>query len=251
MPVASLDSGQYSRKEIEKYEAIYGRNFVSPGGLATTQEFCAMLDLQAGVRVLDVGCGLGGAAFYMAEHFAAQVDGLDLSLNMLAFAQERSASLGLSERVHLIHGDILQFQPAEPYERIYSRDVFLHIHDKTHLFATLYRCLQSGGKLLFTDYCCGEGEKSEEFADYIQQRQYALCSVAEYGSLLQQAGFINVKAEDRTAQFIDILQQEAARLPDSSLDSASKDALQQSWQSKIARAQLGEQRWGLFQAQSY
>ncbi|MFN8443543.1 MAG: methyltransferase domain-containing protein [Caldilineaceae bacterium] len=247
--MASLDSGQYSRKEIEKYEAIYGHNFVSPGGLATTQEFCAMLDLHDGMGVLDVGCGLGGAAFYMAEHFAAQVDGLDLSSNMLAFAHERCASLGLSDRVHLIHGDILEFQPAAPYARIYSRDVFLHIQDKARLFTTLYRCLQPGGKLLFTDYCCGEEEKSEEFADYIQQRQYALCTVAEYGGLLQQAGFVNVQAADRTAQFIEILYEEAARLPQTSLDPASKAALQESWQSKIARSQRGEQRWGLFQAQ--
>lgn len=247
--MASLDSGQYSRKEIEKYEAIYGHNFVSPGGLETTQEFCAMLDLQADLRVLDVGCGLGGAAFYMAQHFAARVDGLDLSNNMLAFAAERCALLGLSESVHLIHGDILQFQPAAPYARIYSRDVFLHIHDKARLFATLYRCLQPGGKLLFTDYCCGAGEKSDEFADYIQQRQYALCTVAEYASLLQQAGFVSVLAEDRTVQFIKILYEEAARLPDTSLDPASKVALQESWQSKIARAQRGEQCWGLFQAQ--
>lgn len=208
-----------------------------------------MLDLQAGVRVLDVGCGLGGAAFYMAEYFAAQVDGLDLSSNMLAFAEERCALLGLSERVHLIHGDILQFQTTEQYACIYSRDVFLHIHDKERLFATLYRCLQPGGKLLFTDYCCGDGDKSDEFADYIQQRQYALCTVAEYSALLQQAGFVNVQAEDRTAQFIEILQQEAARLSHASLDAANIVALQESWQSKIVRAQRGEQRWGLFQAQ--
>lgn len=243
-----LDAGQYTHKEIEKYEAVYGRNFVSPGGLQGAQEFCALLDLQPGMRVLDVGCGIGGGAFHMAQQYGVSVDGIDLSTNMLALARARCAELGLNAAVNFIHGDILEFQPSHPYDRIYSRDVFLHIHDKANLFARLKASLRPGGKLLFTDYCCGEGEKSAEFASYIQQRNYALCSVAEYGALLTAAGFVNVLAEDRTAHFIEILQREAANLQLTVLDAATQAELYQSWQSKIKRAQRGEQRWGLFWA---
>ena len=45
-----LDAGQYTKSEIKKYEAVYGHNFISPGGLATAQEFTALLALQAGAE---------------------------------------------------------------------------------------------------------------------------------------------------------------------------------------------------------
>ncbi len=40
-----LDATQYEQREIRKYEAIYGRNFVSPGGRATAMECIAMMRL--------------------------------------------------------------------------------------------------------------------------------------------------------------------------------------------------------------
>jgi phosphoethanolamine N-methyltransferase len=55
---------------------------VSTGGAATTEEFTRMLELQPGQYVLDVGCGLGGSAFFMVEKFGVKVLGIDLSKNM-------------------------------------------------------------------------------------------------------------------------------------------------------------------------
>lgn len=244
----TLDTGQYSRKEIAKYEAVYGRNFISPGGLATAQAFTALLDLQPGMRVLDVGCGIGGGAFYMAQQYGVQVHGIDLSTNMLALARERCHEMGLGSQVTLTHSDILTFTPSTLFDCIYSRDVFLHIHDKVRLFQVLKGCLAPGGQLLFTDYCCGAGEKSPAFADYIHQRQYDLRTVAEYQQLLAQAGFTALRAEDRTDHFIQILQTEVDSLPSERFDPLTLADLRRSWQDKITRAQQGEQRWGLFLA---
>jgi phosphoethanolamine N-methyltransferase len=243
-----LDTGQYSRKEIEKYEAVYGHNFISPGGIAAAQEFTALLDLRPGQRVLDVGCGIGGSAFYMAQTYGVQVDGLDLSHNMLTIARERCQALGLTEQVQFIHGNILEFTTPTPYDCVYSRDAFLHIHDKTGLFAVIKEVLKPGGRLLFTDYCCDESEKSLEFAAYIHDRHYALCTVAEYGQILAQAGLTDIHAEDCVAQFIAILEKEAANLATTPLAVETIAELHRSWQNKITRAQRGEQRWGLFQA---
>lgn len=62
-----LDGQQYSKKGILKYEQIFGDRYVSTGGERTTSDFCALIHLQKGQRVLDVGCGIGGSAFYMAK----------------------------------------------------------------------------------------------------------------------------------------------------------------------------------------
>ena len=144
------------------------------------------------------------------------------------------------------HGDILEFSGPANYDRIYSRDVFLHIHDKVRLLQQLKACLKPGGILLFTDYCCGAGEKSPEFTAYIRQRNYALCTVAEYRHLLAEAGFDVTTAEDRTPHFIRILEQEVTNLPTDQFSPQTLAAIKQAWQDKTVRAQRGEQCWGLF-----
>jgi phosphoethanolamine N-methyltransferase len=248
-PITALDESQYTEYEIAKYEAVYGRNFVSPGGLATAQEFTALLGLAPGMRVLDVGCGLGGSAFYMAERYGVEVFGIDLSTNMVRMAQVRGQAAGLDQQVRFAQGDILDFTTDAPFDRIYSRDVFLHIHDKVRLLRVIWQLLAPGGRLLFTDYCCGEGAKSPGFAAYIRQRAYDLRTVAAYHDLLVQAGFDEITAQDRSAQFLQLLEQELANLPVERFTPHTLAEIRQSWQDKIMRAQAGEQRWGLFIAQ--
>merc|ERR1712218_646451 len=85
---AWLDQNQYTRKGILRYEAIFGRTWVSVGGEATTRQFVAHLDLKPGMKVLDIGCGIGGSAFYMARNYMVDVNGIDLSSNMISIAED-------------------------------------------------------------------------------------------------------------------------------------------------------------------
>ncbi|WZZ68936.1 hypothetical protein YC2023_080306 [Brassica napus] len=55
-----------------------------------------MLDLKPGQKVLDVGYGIGGGDFYMAENFDVEVVGIDLSVNIISFALEHSIGLKCS-----------------------------------------------------------------------------------------------------------------------------------------------------------
>merc|ERR1719211_915636 len=62
-----LDAGQYQKNGILRYERIFGETFVSTGGEKTTKNFVSKIRLSPGMRVLDIGCGTGGSAFYMAK----------------------------------------------------------------------------------------------------------------------------------------------------------------------------------------
>jgi phosphoethanolamine N-methyltransferase len=243
-----LDAGQYTPDEIRKYEAIYGRNFISPGGEATTRELLGLVALGPGLRVLDVGCGLGGAAFLMAQTFGARVHGIDLSRNMLQIARTRCQEAQLTDAVTFEHADILRYDRPDAYDLAHSRDVFLHIHDKAGLLANIKRCLRPGGQLLFSDYLCRAGAISGAFEAYIRSRGYDLRSLDQYRLLLEQAGFEVLLALDRTADFIAILERELEQLRASELDAHEQAALAQSWRDKIGRARAGEQRWGVFVA---
>jgi phosphoethanolamine N-methyltransferase len=245
----ALDAGQYTLEEIRKYEAIYGRNFISPGGEATTREILGLVAFRPGMDVLDVGCGLGGAAFVIAQTFDARVHGIDLSRNMLHIAEARCQQAGLTHAVSFEHADVLQYDRPSTYDLVHSRDVFLHIYDKVGLLVALKRCLRPGGLLLFSDYLCRAGAPSREFESYISSRRYDLRSLEAYRTLLEQAGFDVLLAHDRTAEFIRILEHELAQLGNTELGSKERTALTDSWLAKIKRARDGEQRWGVFVAQ--
>ncbi len=241
-------SDQYAPAQIRKYEAIYGRHFVSPGGEACARECVTRLNLAPGDRVLDVGSGLGGSAFLMATDYGARVHGIDLSADMVALAKQKCREQGLQDLVSFEQADCLDLTVSQAYEAIYSRDVILHIEDKARLFQVLRTALVPGGRLLFTDYCRGEGESSAAFDDYVAQRGYTLYTVAEYTECLRRAGLDAVLGEDWTARFIDIHRRELRRLPSAGLTVDEEFTMRQHWQEKIARAERGEQCRGLVTA---
>lgn len=245
---SALDVGQYTDSSIRKYEAIYGRDFISPGGRATARAILALAGLAPGARALDAGCGIGGAAFLMASELGALVHGVDVSRNMIELARARCAAAGLDHAVTFERADLLRYEPADVYDLVHSRDAFLHIGDKPRLIAVLWRCLRPGGQLLFSDYLAAEGPRSAEFAAYIQSRGYQLCTLDQYRAHLERAGFRVLRAEDRTAEFAAILKRELDQLAESELPAHERDELAESWAAKLRRAQAGEQRWGVLHA---
>ena len=243
-----LDTAQYLTASILQYEAVYGEDFVSPGGYQIATELIRQLDLTADSRVLDVGCGLGGSAFVMAREFDLIVDGIDLSKNMLAIANDKLLAYGLSDRINFEWGDCLELNRAGYYDAVYSRDVFLHIENKAQLFSVLKASLRTGGQLLFTDYCCGQKPWSEAFSAYVEDRGYCLHTLPEYAELISKAGFKQVKYQDLTDRFINILQSDLKKIAGLAVSESDRNLLEQSWCQKLARSKAGNQRWGLLTA---
>jgi len=250
-----LDNKQYSRNGILRYARVFGKDFVSTGGLQTTEEFVQLLNLKSGEKVLDVGCGIGGGAFYMAKMYDAHVTGIDLSSNMISIAFDKAAKIN-DTRVQFEVCDATKrhYAPGS-FDVVYSRDTILHIADKRQLFTSFLTWLKPGGRLLISDYSCRSGDWSSEFTEYVKQRGYILLSVPDYGKLLKDIGFVNVRAEDRTEQFVSVLNTELERMKTIKegfiQEFSEKDYtdLVTGWQDKIRRCGNGDQKWGLFYAE--
>ncbi|KAE8681199.1 Phosphoethanolamine N-methyltransferase [Hibiscus syriacus] len=158
-----LDTVQYKSSRILRYERTFGPGFVSTGGIDTTKEFVAMLDLKPGQKVLDVGCGIGGGDSYMAQEFGVHVVGIDLSINMVAIALERANGLNCVVEFEVADCTIITY-PENTFDVIYIRDTIMHIQDKPTLFRSFFKWLKPGGKVLISDYCKSAGASSPEFA---------------------------------------------------------------------------------------
>jgi phosphoethanolamine N-methyltransferase len=250
------NNGQYSRTGILRYEKIFGEHYISTGGHATTEDLCARLGsaLRPAVRVLDVGSGIGGAAFHLARAYGAKVTGIDLAEEMDAIARERVVQLGLTDSVDFILADVLKTDFPQPFDIIWSRDAFMHIPDKARLFSRLYSLMAPGGRLVITDYARGKTPGSPEFERYIENTGYSVIEPEKYGEVLRGAGFVNVVVDDSTAKFIEILRAEESRLVSeradflASFSASDLDYLVDRWNMMIGFCKAGDMKWGIYVA---
>jgi phosphoethanolamine N-methyltransferase len=250
------NNGQYTRTGILRYEKIFGSGYISTGGPETTEYLVRKLGpaLKPGVKVLDVGSGIGGAALALAERFGARVTGIDLAPEMVAISLERAREAKAPEGVSFLIGDVLTAEFPEPFDVVWSRDALMHIHDKPRLFKRLLSLLAPGGSLVVTDYARGTGEGSPEFQAYVRSTGYHLVAPASYGKLLADAGFAEVEVEDATDKFIDIMKREADRLAANregfvgAFSEADLKYLIDRWQMKDGFCRAGDMKWGIYKA---
>ena len=95
---------------------------------AKLAHIAAKLALSGGQNVLDIGCGWGGMAIYLARHFDVRVLGITLSEEQLALARDRAQAAGVADRVtfELIDYRDLR-QRGDRFDRIVSVGMFEHV----------------------------------------------------------------------------------------------------------------------------
>ena len=248
------EDNRYSRRSILRSEKMYGEGFQSPGGLDAVRGFCGRLRMRQGMKILEVGSGLGGSVFYLAETHGADVLGLDVSAEMVALSTERKEEKGLSN-VSFRQGDIRTSDlETGTFDLVWTRDCVLHAPEKDLVWRNVYAALKPGGQLFVTDFCRGIGPVSDEFGTYVEECQYHLLNLDEYVQTLEAAGFKQVRMEDITTAFVDSLRQEQERLVDDraaflrEFDENDYDYLINRWDKKIRFCERDDLKWGLFVA---
>jgi SAM-dependent methyltransferase len=76
-------------------------------GLPATIDLADSLSIAAGQRILDIGCGLGGPARYIARRFQCAVSGIDITASFVDTANKLTALLHMDNEVDIRRGDAL------------------------------------------------------------------------------------------------------------------------------------------------
>ena len=110
-------------------------------GILATGELAAAAGLDPSSRVLDLGCGIGGPARYLAANFGCKVTGVDLSPGFIDAATYLTARCGLSDRVMFQVGDALNlpFEDAG-FDAVFLQHVAMNVADRNDLYE---RCVGS------------------------------------------------------------------------------------------------------------
>lgn len=95
---------------------------------AKLAHIAAKLALRSGDTVLDIGCGWGGMAIYLARHYDVHVVGITLSEEQLELARQRVIEAGVADRVSIELVDYRDFAAAgRKFNRIVSVGMFEHV----------------------------------------------------------------------------------------------------------------------------
>jgi len=194
------------------------------GGLEATQELAKQMELRAGMRLLDVGSGIGGPARYFAGEHGCRVTGIDLTNDFVRAAESLTGRTKLDGLAKFQQGSAL----AMPFERdtfdgAYMIHVGMNIADKAGIFREVRRVVKAGG--LFTifdimstgDRRAGDGRALEAAIRYpvpwaLSGETSFVGTREEYREPLQKAGFEIVQERGRAAFGIEFTERVMARM---------------------------------------
>lgn len=138
-----------------------GIRLLTLGRIAAIKREIAERYVNAGVRVLEIGCGTGTLAVMLAER-GAEVVGIDVSPAMLAQAEKKVAAEGLDDQITLRRmaaSEIDRKFDAQSFDVIVSTLVFSELNEmeQRYVLAAARRLLKPGGRLLLADEVVPEG----------------------------------------------------------------------------------------------
>ena len=111
---------------------------------------CRKLNLNAGEKFLDIGCGWGGLVIWAAKNYGVHATGITLSDEQLAFSRSRIEQLGLQEKIDVRLMDYRDLSSDVQYDKIASVGMFEHVGrlNLPQYFSKIYSLLKPGGVVL-------------------------------------------------------------------------------------------------------
>jgi ubiquinone/menaquinone biosynthesis C-methylase UbiE len=169
------------------------------GGRRASEDFLSQLALTPDKHVLDVGCGLGGAARFVASRYRCRVTGIDLTPEYVETARVLCRWVGLEQRISLHQGSALSMPFADgTFDGAFMLHVGMNIADKTKLCAEVARVLRP--RSLFGIYDVmrvGEGELTYPVPWAPTAASSAVAEPDEYRAALEAAGFAVIAQRNR------------------------------------------------------
>jgi len=121
-------------------------------GKESTIEIANLAQLQSHHDVLDVGCGLGGSARYIANEFGCSVMGVDLTDEYVDVANQLTEFVNLSDKASFKQASALGLPfSSDSFDVVWIEHTQMNISDKEKFYGELSRVLKPKGRLVFHD----------------------------------------------------------------------------------------------------
>ncbi len=173
-------------------------------GLPATGELADRLQIKAGQHIVDVGCGLGGPARYIAKRFQCTVSGVDITQPFVEAANMLTKLVRMEGQVKIEHGDGQRLPYADAtFDGGYTQHVTMNVPDRATFFAEAYRVLKPGALFGLTEHGLGvKGHPHYPLPWSSDGTGAYLTTPAETRAFLEEAGFEDIVVEDTGAKYV-------------------------------------------------
>jgi cyclopropane fatty-acyl-phospholipid synthase-like methyltransferase len=193
----ATDALEHVRRET--YQEDFGQSSWVTGD--EYRRFFRLLGLEPPEHVLDIGCGSGGPAVFLARETGCRVTGLDFNEAGIRTGEDLIRQSNLQGQVRLYYADVSKplALPDAHFDAIVCMDAMCHLPNRRELFVEWLRVLRPGGRALYTDPVVVTGQVAKD--DLATRSSTGYFEFGPPGSnegLLQDAGFELLFVEDVT-----------------------------------------------------
>jgi SAM-dependent methyltransferase len=150
LEAAGLADRQLSPADLAPLDQFHTR------GMAATVELADAAGIGRGMKVIDIGSGLGGPSRYLAATFGCRVQGVDLSPSFVEAATYLGERAGLGDKVAYDCADALALPYDDgAFDLAWTQHVAMNIADRARLYAEVHRVLCPGGRFAIYDVVAG------------------------------------------------------------------------------------------------
>lgn len=174
-------------------------------GFPATVELADQLPIKAGQHLLDIGCGVGGPARYLAQRFGCKVSGIDITPPFIEAAQGLTKLLHMEAQVALSLGDGNRLPYADAtFDGAYTQHVTMNVADRDGFFSEAYRVLKRGAFFALTEHGLGPTGSPHHPLPWSEDGSGAyLKTPADTQRYLETAGFVDVTIEYTGAKYLE------------------------------------------------
>ncbi len=173
-------------------------------GILATHEHAELAAPNEDMHVLDVGCGVGGPARYLAATYGCRVTGVDLTAEFIAVAQMLTARCRLDHFVDFQQANALDLPFADTsFDMVWCQNVTMNIEDKVNFYREIARVLKPGGRFTSTEMAAGDAGPPHFPLPWARVPEISfLVPQDEMRSTLEAAGFQVLEWRDTTADVV-------------------------------------------------